>query len=267
MGKHHVSRRSFLARMGQATLAVVLGSIAKIVPETGGALAGGLSSVPALGRGNRVRLSPLTGTDLAEAVRRLMADPNGQLLWRHLVDSQLTPNVEMASGAEIREDESSGGRTGFVVTVPFSSKDDRSGSIFFATDGHVTRAGAGIKVQAGSSSATAQGFEVIGGKVTRTEKLLRDQSGNVQIFKPDGSSVNVPSRLPATTTASDCDTCRSVFEYVWAAGCGIAGYLVCTLACAPFAGPACPIICAAVYAMICVWGYGNNVDMVCDQWC
>jgi hypothetical protein len=68
----------------------------------------------------------------------------------------------------------------------------------------------------------------------------------------------------ATNTVTTLDiTCHDVCLPVVAIGCSVGSVVLCAAVCGP-AAPACALICASIYALMCLYAQGTDCDYLCS---
>jgi len=257
-GEYSAERRGFLKR---ATLFVV-GLF--FFPRLGSS--DGQSTLQELDRNIIVR--QLRGEALKRAVQMALEHKDGQVVKDFFAAHGYQAQTENSTGVKVENKRDR--HEAIAVSIPFENGIELGKMVFIWSNSFV-RAGAGLLELSDGAITAIDVYEAHDGSMQYAGRLERAPNGEIVVRNSSGDirvqqSIRKYLMVPGLK-ATNCEICQAVFAYIYAAGCGIAGYLVCNLACAPFGGPACPIICAAVYAMLCVFGYEQNVDIVCEPWC
>ncbi|RLD19968.1 MAG: hypothetical protein DRI69_07245 [Bacteroidetes bacterium] len=146
-----------------------------------------------------------------------------------------------------------------LVIIPAESKNSpNSAQVIFASNGEMTCVANAI-IEDGENYRRIEVYEIDNG--TENKYVVENRAGTISI---DGKTIITGSQIRSGT---DCDICLSVCGVISAAGCGLSGFLVCTAACAGFAGPTCPAICAGVWAVFCWYSTPPNCDTCCQSYC
>lgn len=149
-----------------------------------------------------------------------------------------------------------------IAIIPAKSEEtDKVGQIIFASNGEKTIVGNAI-IEYSEDYGKMEIYEINNG--IEHNYIVENKAG---VMFVDGEPIITGMQ---TTSSTDCDTCITVCEYIYATGCGLTGYATCTLGCACFTGPAavvCPGICAVVFAVICLYGSNNTCPVLCQGYC
>ncbi|MEA1894308.1 MAG: hypothetical protein U9N36_03705 [Euryarchaeota archaeon] len=146
-----------------------------------------------------------------------------------------------------------------LVIIPAESKNSpKSAQVIFASNGEMTCVANAI-IEDGENYRKIEAYEINNG--TENKYVVENKAGTISI---DGKTIITGSQI---RSGIDCDICLGVCGVISAAGCGLSGFLVCTAACAGFAGPTCPAICAVVWAVFCWGSTPQNCDTCCQSYC
>jgi hypothetical protein len=153
-------------------------------------------------------------------------------------------------------------REATIAIIPAATeKSDKAGQVIFASNGDKTIVGNAI-IDIREDYGKMEIYEINDG--VENNYVVENKAGVMYV---DGEPVLTEMQ---TDSGTDCDICMTVCDYVYTAGCGLTGFVTCTLGCACFSGPAavaCPPICAVVFAAICLYGSNNSCPILCQDYC
>lgn len=110
---------------------------------------------------------------------------------------------------------------------------------------------------------TVRSYQVLDNNEFVDEPLLEIyDDGTIQTYQNGQKNVLNQACDQTAQVSENCLTCINVCNALYSLGCGLSGIIACTLICAPIGGLACPIICGAVYLVLCVIG-GGSCSTVC----
>lgn len=206
------------------------------------------------GIGNaNVTVRELQGKDKNKAVAEVLSIAEVKKLKAMLIEKGYRPKIHEIRVNMISLKKESDVSEGLVVEMPFE-KDPNSdiGRILVITNGDNIKAGAGT-IKKVDNSTNIEVFEYKNGEIS------------TQRIEIDNGMISVDGKV--VTDSSDCSTCLTVCEYVYAAGCSLGGYFVCVAACAPIGNVACLPICGVIYALICVYLSNEQCPTLCEPYC
>lgn len=206
------------------------------------------------GIGNaNVTVRELQAKEKNKAVAEVLSIAEVKKLKAMLIEKGYKPKIHETRVNMISLKNESDVSEGLVVEMLFE-KDPNSdiGRILVITNGDNIKAGAGT-IKKVDNSTNIEVFEYKNGEIS-TQRIEIDNG----IISVDGKVV---------TASSDCSTCLTVCDYVYAAGCSLSAYLVCLAACAPIGNIACIPICGVIYALICVYLSNEQCPTLCEPYC
>ena len=162
-----------------------------------------------------------------------------------------------------------------VIIHAESKNGTNSAQVVFTSNGERTCVANAI-IEDGANYRKIGVYEIDNG--TEKNYVVENRAGTISI---DGKTIITGSQQirSGQIRSNSCGTdgchwessrnyriCRSVCGYICVAGCGLSGYIVCLAACAGVAGPACPVICVVVYALLCTYGSNHNCATICSRY-
>lgn len=202
-----------------------------------------------------------TGFKELNTLLRVITDTNTTSVIEDLQYKDYKLQYDKASIKKIYPKENKSQVTLLVVIPAESKNNNNSAQVVFVYNRETTKV-ANAVIEKSNNYTKINVHEIDNG--IEENYVVENREGTVSI---DGKTIT--SKQQASSDL-DCDTCITVCEYIYAAGCGLTGYFTCLGACACFTGPAaevCLPICAVVWAVICLYGSNNSCPIVCQNYC
>ena len=217
----------------------------------------------------RIEIRELTGKALQQAVLAAQADAKSRVALKYLQQRGHKMLDGTATGLTVVEHSDTDPRSATLLMWDYQGPTARQMAKFLhlVDDQGVVRVGVGlIRLQHGEARHF-QVFDVQGDELIQEATWAIREDGTV--VGEGVGNLHLPPNHCGTTRVSglksddDCNTCMSVCERLYAVGCGWSAILACFILCIPFAGPACPVICGAVYVVLCVLSGWQGCTAVC----
>lgn len=243
-------------------------SLLKLTPLVAAGAATGVMTMGSRPTAAQPSARQLAGSERNQHLGRLMSDSEVRALLRHFeADGYRFDRQDAEAFAVVTEDH----EELLLTRLPLSSTREahQQAEVFHsAGPAHKEVRGALISND-GHTSLSARAFRAGSHGVEQVATLERNADGDLRITTSQGetTTVGLDHGDVAPAAHTDCHLCHQIAGPVYAAGCGVSGYFVCLGVCAPFANVTCPVICAAVWALICYYGYEFNEETLCGNWC
>jgi hypothetical protein len=223
----------------------------------------GFSVAKVLESANSLSYNEVNGTELDELAQKAISDNGVQQLLEQLAGKEAKLVGKRAAKLQFN------GHEGSVVLLYYKGKQDVQ--IFYGESGGKVKVGAGV-YKITDRKTQAEAYDFVDGKIYHASTITVTKDSNGRPGKPSiewhSSPLNPknPKAIdspPVSTLATNCDICVSVCNTIYKYGCGATGIIVCTVACAPFGGLACPLICGLIWIYLCDKGLDGNCLYVC----
>jgi len=242
MGRKAISRRSFLGVTGRTTVAAIVATVLKVVPEAQGVLAAnGIAGSGQISLPGGVEATPLSRRELNRTYDRLIQAPDVQTLVRHLIASGYSERRGRSSAYSFMV---SGKPPVVVLLIPFS--DSRDAYLIVADFGSTIMVGGGVRYSQ-SGNEWIDFYDVKNGSLVRQSFNFDDLSSEIL---PSARSTADP--ITPQSDAS-CNICSFVCGFIKGTGCSLGGAVVCAMLAIPCGPiyPECWLICTAIFLIVC----------------
>ncbi len=160
-----------------------------------------------------------------------------------------------------------GSQEALMVIIPAESKkSSNSAQVVFTSNKKNTSVG-NLIIEDGENYRKIEVCEINNGGIKKNY-IAENRAGTISI---DGKTIITKSQIKSETECeTECDVCLKVCSYLYGAGCGLGGVVLCSLGCACITGaaaPLCPGICFLLVYALCEAGSNDNCPRLCEPYC